>query len=55
MDMGMAAKILTLDPALQKVAVQVAAILPDNLAEALTVLELAKQQVIEFFTSSASP
>ena len=39
---------------LHKAAIQIAAILPHNLAGALTVLEMAREQVIEFFTSSSA-
>jgi hypothetical protein len=57
MEMEMASGLLktrSLDPALQKAAIQVAALLPNNLTEALAVLELAKQQVIEYFGEATS-
>jgi hypothetical protein len=53
-EMASVAKTLTPDPALQRAAVQVAALLPHELAEALAVLELAKLQVIEYFHDRAT-
>jgi hypothetical protein len=40
-------------PALRRVAVQIAALLPNDLAAALTVLEMCREQVIEFLGEPA--